>query len=335
MARRRLLAAYALGAAVGYAPPNRRPPRRTPHYAAPTRDTDDAAAKAAATLSFVTAAWGTQHAATKAALDAVGDGHALELTATRFAIAAVALFPFRPRDAATWKLGAELGLWSFLGFALQTVGLETTTATRSAFLLYLNVKFVPLLELADSKTLPRGTWASAFAALTGTLLLASDSADIAGSWAPGDSLSVLAALASACFIVRLGPASQSASSAAGLASATAVATAGLAALAFLATGAVESTPPPEILVAATYLGLVPSALCGYLQTVAQKTVPPSAAAVVYATDPLWAAFFAYLLLHERLGPAGLSGAALIAAAAFGQNLLLWNCDVADEPCEMD
>lgn len=334
MARRRLLAAWVLGAVAGYAPP-RRPPRRTAHSAVPTRNTD-AAAKAAATLSFVTAAWGTQHACTKAALDAVGDGHALELTATRFAIAAVALFPFRPKDAATWKLGAELGLWSFLGFALQTVGLETTTATRSAFLLYLNVKFVPLLELADGKTLPRGTWVSAFAALTGTLLLASDSADIGGaSWAPGDSLSVLAALASACFIVRLGPASQSASSAAGLASATAVATAGLAALAFLATGAVESTPPPEILVAATYLGLVPSALCGYLQTVAQKTVPPSAAAVVYATDPLWAAFFAYLLLHERLGPAGLSGAALIAAAAFGQNLLLRNCDVADEPCEMD
>ena len=56
-----------------------------------------------------------------------------------------------------------------------------------------------------------------------------------------------------------------------------------------------------------------------------KTVPPSSAAVVYATDPLWAAFFAYFALNERLGPAGLAGAALIAAAAFGQNLLLRDC----------
>ena len=93
-------------------------------------------------------------------------------------------------------------------------------------------------------------------------------------------------------------------------------------------------PPPEVLVAALYLGLVPSALCGYLQTVAQRTVPPSSAAVVYATDPLWAAFFAYFALNERLGPAGLSGAALIAAAAFGQNLLLRDCDVEDS-CDVD
>ena len=34
----------------------------------------------------------------------------------------------------------ELGLYTFLGFGLQAIGLETTTASRSAFLLYLNVK---------------------------------------------------------------------------------------------------------------------------------------------------------------------------------------------------
>ena len=124
------------------------------------------------TLAFVTAAWGTQHSVAKAALDSVGDGHALELTAARFLVAALALAQFRPKDEETWRWGAEWGVWSFLGFALQTVGLETTTATRSAFLLYLNVKFVPLLELVNGKTLPRGTWLSAFAALSGTLLLA-------------------------------------------------------------------------------------------------------------------------------------------------------------------
>ena len=339
--RRRLLAACILASTHGYAPPPLRhrpaPPSRrlTPQYAAPTQSTE--ASKAVQTLAFVTAAWGTQHSVAKAALDSVGDGHALELTAVRFVVAALALAQFRPKDNETWRWGAELGVWSFLGFALQTVGLETTTATRSAFLLYLNVKFVPLLELANGKTLPRGTWVSAFAALSGTLLLAADSDSINGSWAPGDSLSVLAAIASACFIIRLEPASQKASSPEGLASATALATSLLAFLAFWQTGTFEQgfvTPPPEVLVAALYLGLVPSALCGYLQTIAQKTVPPSSAAVVYATDPLWAAFFAYFALHERLGPAGLSGAALIAAAAFSQNLLLRDCDV-ENSCDVD
>jgi drug/metabolite transporter (DMT)-like permease len=337
--RRRLLAACILASTHGYAPPPLRhrpapPSRRLTRYAAPTRSSD--AQKAVSTLAFVTAAWGTQHSVAKAALDSVGDGHALELTAARFLVAALALAQFRPKDNETWRWGCELGVWSFLGFALQTVGLETTTATRSAFLLYLNVKFVPLLELVNGKTLPRGTWLSAFAALSGTLLLAADSDTINGSWAPGDSLSVLAALASACFIIRLEPASQKASSPEGLASATALATSLLAFLAFWQTGSFDAPvpPPPEVLVAAVYLGLIPSALCGYLQTIAQKTVPPSSAAVVYATDPLWAAFFAYFALHERLGPAGLAGAALIAAAAFGQNLLLRDCDVEDS-CDVE
>ena len=341
MARPRvlLLAVCILTHAYSYQPPLRHRPappsrRLTPQYAAPTRSTE--ASKAVQTLAFVTAAWGTQHSVAKAALDSVGDGHALELTAARFVVAALALAQFRPKDEETWRWGGELGVWSFLGFALQTVGLETTTATRSAFLLYLNVKFVPLLELANGKTLPRGTWLSAFAALSGTLLLAADSDAVGTTWAPGDTLSVLAALASACFIIRLEPASQKASSPEGLASATALATALLAFLAFA--GRFQSSelnlPPSEVLVAALYLGLVPSALCGYLQTVAQRTVPPSSAAVVYATDPLWAAFFAYFALHERLGPAGLSGAALIAAAAFGQNLLLRDCDVEDS-CDVD
>ena len=128
-----------------------------------------------------------------------------------------------------------------------------------------------------------------------------------------------------------------ASSAEGLASATALSTSVLAFLAFWQTGSFDQglvSPPSEVLVAAVYLGLIPSALCGYLQTIAQKTVPPSSAAVVYATDPLWAAFFAYFALNERLGPAGLAGAALIAAAAFGQNLLLRDCDVEDS-CDVD
>ena len=340
MARPRvlLLAVCILTHAYSYQPLRHRPAphrRLAPRQAAPTQSTE--ASKAVQTLAFVTAAWGTQHSVAKAALDSVGDGHALELTAARFLVAALALAKFRPKDEETWRWGAELGVWSFLGFALQTIGLETTTATRSAFLLYLNVKFVPLLELVNGKTLPRGTWLSAFAALSGTLLLAADSDTINGSWAPGDSLSVLAALASACFIIRLEPASQKASSPEGLASATALATSVLAFLAFWQTGRFDQgivPPPPEVLVAALYLGLIPSALCSYLQTVAQRTVPPSSAAVVYATDPLWAAFFAYFALHERLGPAGLAGAALIAAAAFGQNLLLRDCDVEDS-CDVE
>jgi len=44
-----------------------------------------------------------------------------------------------------WRWGLELGLWMFLGYAFQAVGLQYTTASKSGFILYLNVKFVPFL----------------------------------------------------------------------------------------------------------------------------------------------------------------------------------------------
>ena len=100
----------------------------------------------------------------------------------------------------TWRAGAELGVWTFLGFALQAIGLETTTATRCAFLLYLNVKFVPLFAfLIYGRSIPGSVWASAAAAVTGTFLLCRDGS----AFNSGDAWSLAAAAASAMFILRL------------------------------------------------------------------------------------------------------------------------------------
>jgi drug/metabolite transporter (DMT)-like permease len=66
------------------------------------------------------------------------------------------------------KAGAELGVYTFLGFAFQSIGLESTTASRSAFLLYLNVKIVPFLSAVFyRRTIPLSTWISALLALCG------------------------------------------------------------------------------------------------------------------------------------------------------------------------
>ena len=67
------------------------------------------------------------------------------------------------------KAGAELGLYTTMGFAFQSIGLMTTTASRSAFLLYLNVKFVPFLALILlGRRITKSTWTSALLALSGT-----------------------------------------------------------------------------------------------------------------------------------------------------------------------
>lgn len=104
------------------------------------------------------------------------------------------------KDAETIKAGSELGLYTFLGFAFQSIGLATTTASRSAFLLYLNVKIVPFLAAVIYKrTISPVTWTSAFLALAGTALLSTD-----GGWPnTGDLWCIGAAVASALYILRL------------------------------------------------------------------------------------------------------------------------------------
>lgn len=107
--------------------------------------------QAVGALNAATIIWGSQHAVIKDVVEAASPS---SVNAARFAIAAMASLPFVPgapwrpqtEDAAasadevnavarTWLAGAELGAWSFLGFALQAVGLQYTTASRSAFLL--------------------------------------------------------------------------------------------------------------------------------------------------------------------------------------------------------
>lgn len=64
-----------------------------------------------------------------------------------------------------------------------------------------------------------------------------------------------------------------------------------------------------------YLAVVTTALTNWMQAVGQRSVPAERAAVIYAMDPVYAAGFAYLLLGETLGPAGVLGAGIITGAA--------------------
>ncbi|CAM9878519.1 unnamed protein product, partial [Ectocarpus sp. 8 AP-2014] len=190
-----------------------------------------------ALLNTVTLLWGTQHAVIKLILQE--DLSPGVTNFARFGIAALIFSPWTPgvlRDtpsipdiltgqvglgykeggelgaaddgggggaaaaAETWRAGAELGVWMFLGFAFQSIGLGLTTASRSAFLLYLNVKLVPFFAFVlDGRRISTPTWVSAFLAFVGTVLLSSDGTP------PnlGDFWSVLAAATSAMFILRL------------------------------------------------------------------------------------------------------------------------------------
>ncbi|CAN0166986.1 unnamed protein product, partial [Ectocarpus fasciculatus] len=200
--------------------------------------------------------------------------------------------------------------------------------SRSAFLLYLNVKLVPFFAFVlEGRSISTPTWISAFLAFVGTVLLSSDGTP------PnlGDFWSVLAAATSAMFILRLekysgrcDPSQLNSANlwiTAGLCGAWAGVFAvewsmGQAALHLdcvdvsLALEGVQAQAP-----LIGYLAVVTTALTNWMQAVGQRSVPAERAALIYAMDPVYAAGFAYLLLGETLGPAGLVGAGIITGAA--------------------
>lgn len=154
-------------------------------------------------LNFVAILWGTQHCVIKSALDSYPSSSILNFW--RFSLSTLLFMPslidsMKIKDSKEWKAGAELGLYTFLGFGFQAIGLETTTAARSAFLLYLNVKLVPFLgALVFKREIKPLTWVSAFLAFGGTCLLSTDGGPIN----IGDFWCIGAAVVSALFILRL------------------------------------------------------------------------------------------------------------------------------------
>ncbi|GMI13167.1 hypothetical protein TrVE_jg125 [Triparma verrucosa] len=302
-------------------------------------------------LICVTVIWGTQHSVIKIAVESATDS--ASFSAARFAVgglfATVPVIlsrssspqssePSQPSESSSnllsyppVKYGLDLGLWMLLGYAFQAVALETTTASRSAFLLYLNVKFVPFFQyFLERKSVSLSTWAGAAVALFGTGLLCLDQDGGMGGWNAGDTWSVAAAAASAMFILRLEKASSSLNdSNTPLFNAISIWFVAIGALLWSFAGHSGSlsstisdftTTASENLLPLFYLGGVTTALANFLQTIGQREVSAEKASLIYALDPVWGAVFANLLLGEQLGRYGILGAGLITVAA-AQNAL--------------
>ena len=290
-------------------------------------------------LNLVAVIWGTQHSVIKMVVD---DCDAASFSFARFGLASVLASPFIPsigpfwkqlttgtrnadddsmeegdeQNALAWRWGIEMGIWMFLGYAFQAIGLEYTTAQRAGFLLYLNVKFVPFFaRILFGRQISITTWASAFTALVGTALISFDGKSLDPNI--GDAWSIAAAAASAMFILRLEAATNAVKNSAALSSisiwiVTIIAffwcigsglhdqlgltnadATSLPASARIFSSAVQATTsnvletitshPIELI----YLGGVTTALANYIQTKAQRGISAERASIIYALDPVY------------------------------------------------
>ncbi|MBI3609452.1 MAG: DMT family transporter [Nitrospirae bacterium] len=256
--------------------------------------------------------WGGTFVAVKLGL---ADLSPMLLVALRFTLAAslLLLFFFRRilqiRRILLWK-GFFLGLLLFLGFALQTVGLNDTTASKSAFITGLMVIFTPFFQFAIEKRAPKfGNILGVAIVTVGLWLLTSPSG---AGFTFGDFLTLLCAAVFGFYLVMLDLISKDQDAL----QLTFLQMAAPAALGWAATPLVETAfaRPTEVAVAVLiYCALLGNVLCGYLQTRYQQDTTPTRAAIIFTIEPLWASILGYFLLQERIGYGGMIGGAVIIA----------------------
>jgi drug/metabolite transporter (DMT)-like permease len=199
-----------------------------------------------------------------------------------------------------------LGLFLFMGYAFQTVGLLYTTTSNTGFITGLSVVLVPFLALVLLKhPISRFTWLSALLAACGLYLLTF--AGSALTLNKGDFLVFLCAIAFALHIAYTGifapkypalPLAAAQMAVVGLFSL-------IGSLLFEDMGPLpqmlERLAQPEVLWALLVSIGPTSAFAFWIQTVCQKYTTPSRVAVIFAMEPVFAALTGMWFGGEKLG----------------------------------
>ena len=245
--------------------------------------------KAELALGFNAVVWGTTFVLVKSALHQISP---LLFLALRFSVATVALAvmfrgrwrrraPDAPRVTARMvATGAMIGLFLFAGYLLQTLGLESTTAPKSAFLTGLATVMVPLLAALVYKIRPRISEVAGVLAATAGMGLMTLEGPI-GSISRGDLLTFGCAIAFAAHIVATGH--FAATVGYEILSITQI---GAAALAALSLACWVETPriqwQPLVIWAILGTGLLCTALAFTIQAWAQHYTTSTRTALIYA-----------------------------------------------------
>ncbi len=267
-------------------------------------------ARAELILLATTIVWGSTFVVVKLGLQ---EFSAFLFVAIRFLLATLFFLVFFrkkifPIPASVARKGGLLGLFLFIGFITQTIGLNYTTASKSAFITGMMVALVPLLQIFITRKPPKvGNIVGILLVVAGLLFLTSPEGAALNF---GDALTIICAVAFAVYIVYLDVVSRE-MTAMQLTFLQIASNAVLATLGALLFESVAFNTSFNAIAALLYLTIFATIITVFVQTRFQKDTTPTRAVVIFSIEPVIASLLAYFFLGEILGPLGLLGGGLI------------------------
>ncbi len=267
-------------------------------------------------LLSVTIVWGSTFVITKQIL---AENSPYFYSGIRFLLASAIVFLLfarrclaTPRE--TFKHGAVLGVFLYVGFVIQTIGLNYTTASKAAFFTGMLVPLTPIVHYAGQhvfklrkRLLKVGNVFGVLCAAVGLYLLTSPSGS---GFNYGDFLNLLCAFFFACFIVYL----DSVPPEIDKIQMTFIQFLVCAVLGLLAAVSLEEvrvTLSTGTITGFMYLVIFATVITMWVQNRFQGDTTPARAAVIFAMEPVVAAILGYLIRDEVIGTIGIVGGAII------------------------
>jgi drug/metabolite transporter (DMT)-like permease len=275
--------------------------------------------KADLALLSVVIVWGSTFVLTKDAIQHIETYNFLVL---RFGIAVLMLVLFSIKrlpslDRVTIKNGTILGLLLFAGYAFQTVGLNYTTASNSAFITGFSAVIVPILSAVMLKKKPQ------FSALTGVVLAVAGLGflTLGNSFVLniGDLYTLVCTLFYALQIIMIARYTHMSDPMLLATVEIGVVAISSALFAFVFENPVIPSEP-SVWLAVLVTSLFATTFAFIAQNIAQKHTSPTHTALIFLGEPVFAQAFAFIMLGELLTPRQLVGCALILAGMLAAEL---------------
>jgi len=293
-------------------------------------------------LFTITIFWGVTFAIIKLALNDISP---MLFTAIRFSFAALLLLPFlwKPlfnSNIDVIKAGLFLGLLYFIGFATQTIGLYYTTATKSGFITGTFVIFIPILQLILERKSPgKGNLIGIVLVIIGLILLSSKGmtvldiiSELGSNFNIGDTLTLICAVFYALYVVYIDIITKKYDYRALII--LQVVFTGFAGIVITFLFGMTGIEPirldfnKTVILVILYTAIFSSILATVIQTKYQKTVTPTKAGIIFSIEPIFAALFAFLIIHESVSSFGIIGCIFIFAGVLVSELFDKNKNIS-------